>query len=283
MELRHGAPVLACIVKNQRTGIDVRTAVCSFLRHEPPWFELHAPTDPNGIAALLNDLRGRTGVLELARAAGKSRFAVARWLKGTAEPRLPDFLRLVESSTLRVLDFVALFVDPGALSSVTERWNNLEAARRSAYEQPWTQAVMRCLELTSYQRFETHPEGWIAAELGIPLDAEGEALSLLVQSGQVQRKDGQYKLLGEPSTVDTRRAPEAAQRLRVFWSKVATERLSTGAEGLFAYNVFSVSNEDLERIRELQKGYYQEVRAIVARSEPVERVALLNLQLLPLN
>jgi hypothetical protein len=208
---------------------------------------------------------------------------VARWLKGTAEPRLPDFLRLVETSTLRVLDFVALLVDPHELPSVAERWSQLEAARRSAFEQPWTQAIMRCLELQSYRRFERHPEGWIAAQLGIEPEAEQQALSLLVQSGQVKYQAGKYAPTGAPNTVDTRRAPEVAQRLRVFWSRVGMDRLSKGGEGLFAYNVFSVSSADLERIRELHKAYYQEIRAIVAQSDPVDRVALVNLQLVPLN
>lgn len=267
----------------ERTGLDVRAAVLSFLRQEPPWFELYGPSDPRGVAALLNDLRGRTPLGDLARAADRSRFAVARWLKGTAEPRLPDFLRLVETSTLRVLDLVALLVDPSEVPSISERWRQLEAARRSAFEQPWTQAIMRCLELQSYRRFEKHPEGWIAAQLGIDAGAEREALTLLVASGQVLYRNGKYVPSGAPHTVDTRREPEVAQRLRVFWAQVATGRLTSGGEGLFAYNVFSVSNEDLERIRELHKAYYQEVRAIVARSEPVDRVALLNLQLVPLN
>jgi transcriptional regulator with XRE-family HTH domain len=266
----------------ERVGVDVRAAVASFLRQEPVWFDLYGPSDPSGVAALLNDVRGRTPVVDLAREAERSRFAVARWLKGTAEPRLPDFLRLLEASTLRVLDFVALLVDPVKLPSVTERWSQLEAARRSAFEQPWTQAIMRCLELESYRRFDEHPEGWIARQLGIDGRAEGQALSLLVQSGQVQVRDGKYLPSGAPNTVDTRRAPEVAQRLRVFWSQVAIDRLSTGGEGLFAYNVFRVSNADLEKLRELHKAYYQEGRAIVAHSEPVDRVALLNLQLLPL-
>jgi hypothetical protein len=46
--------------------------------------------------------------------------------------------------------------------------------------------------------------------------------------------------------------------------------------------VFAVSERDLQRIRDLQKAYYQEVRAIVAQSQPVERVALLNWQMMPL-
>lgn len=266
----------------ERAGIDVRAAVLTFLRQEPAWFEMYAPTEVPGVAALLNDLRGRTPVVDLAKSAERSRFAVARWLKGTAEPRLPDFLRLVETSTLRVLDFVALLVDPAALPCVAEQWKQLEAARRSAFEQPWTQAIMRCLELESYKRFDRHPEAWIAAQLGIDPAAEREALSLLVESGQAEVRNGKYVLRDVPHTVDTRRAPEVAHRLRVFWSQVGIERLSKGGEGLFAYNVFSVSGTDLDRIRELHKAYYQEVRAIVAQSDPVDRVALLNLQLLPL-
>jgi hypothetical protein len=82
--------------------------------------------------------------------------------------------------------------------------------------------------------------------------------------------------------IDTRRDPDAAHALRVFWSEVALERLKARADGLFSHSVLAVSELDLQRIRELQKAYYQEVRAIVAQSQPVERVALLNLQLLPL-
>jgi transcriptional regulator with XRE-family HTH domain len=266
----------------ERTGKDVRAALVSFLRREPAWFDLYDATEPLGVAALLNDLRGRTQVGEFAKAAERSRFAVARWLKGTAEPRLPDFLRLVETSTLRVLDLVALLVDPRELPSFAERWRQLEAARRSAFEQPWTQAIMRCLELQSYHQFATHPDGWIASQLGIDAIAERDALALLVESGQIEFRDGKYAPSADPHTVDTRREPEVAQRLRVFWSEVATGRLRRGGEGLFAYNVFSVSTADLERIRELHKAYYQEVRAIVAQSDPVDRVALLNLQLVPL-
>jgi hypothetical protein len=44
-----------------------------------------------------------------------------------------------------------------------------------------------------------------------------------------------------------------------------------------------VSNADLERLRELQRSYFLELRSIVARSAPVEQVVLVNLQLLPLS
>jgi hypothetical protein len=42
-----------------------------------------------GLADLLRALRGDTSLVELARRSGYSRFSLARWLSGAAEPRLP--------------------------------------------------------------------------------------------------------------------------------------------------------------------------------------------------
>ena len=50
----------------------------------------------------------------------------------------------------------------------------------------------------------------------------------------------------------------------------------------FSYNLFSVSRVDLERIRELHRAYFRELRRIVAASEPAECVVLANVHLLEL-
>src|SRR5688572_28055919 len=69
----------------QRTGIDLKGALLRFYRAPPAWLDSIDPASPRGVAALLEDLRGRTSVVDLARATGKSRFAVARWVRGEAE------------------------------------------------------------------------------------------------------------------------------------------------------------------------------------------------------
>jgi hypothetical protein len=53
-------------------------------------------------------------------------------------------------------------------------------------------------------------------------------------------------------------------------------------DGQFSFNLFSVSEADLERLRELQLGYFRELRRIVSSSSPSERVVLVNLQLFDL-
>ncbi len=77
-------------------------------------------------------------------------------------------------------------------------------------------------------------------------------------------------------------APERSRRLRAFWTDVAAERIRQGEPGEFAFNLFGVSTEDLERLKNLQRNYFAEFRRIVANSEPVEEVVLTNLHILPL-
>ena len=265
----------------RRTGVDVQAALLSLYRTPPGEARLD-PTTPEGVAQFLDDLRGRTTVQQLAKSTGASRYALARWLKAEAQPRLPDFLRLVEAASLRLLDLLGGLVDPEALPSVRDAWRELELARAATYREPWSQAVLRALELAAYRALPRSEPGWIARHLGIPLAREERALELLCATGQVRKTRTGYLPLGEGRVIDTRLDPDGAHALRVFWSEVALERLRARSEGLFSHSVFAVSERDLQRIRDLQKAYYQEVRAIIAQSQPVERVALLNWQLMPL-
>ncbi len=266
----------------QRSGIDVRQALLTLYRKPPGWLGELDATTPEGAAQFLRDLRGRTSLKELAFSSGRNRFAIARWLKGQAEPRLPDFLMMIEATTFRLLDFLAALVNPEHLPSVRDAWRELELARQATYQNPWSQAVLRLLETHDYHQLAVHTPGWLAQRLKISFEQERRALEVLVATQQIEWCEPKFRIAAEPRLVDTRRDPNAAWQLRTFWSQVANQRLQERAEGLFSHNVFGVSERDLGRIRELQKAYFSEVRAIVAQSHPVERVALLNVQLLPL-
>jgi len=255
-----------------RVGVDVPAAFREFYRTAPRWLSERDPASPSGVAAFLDDLRGSTSVVELSRYSGKSRFAIARFLSGDAEPRLPDFLRLIEASSLRLLDFLEQLVDPRLLPSAKAPWEKLTAARRLAYEEPWSQAVLRALELSSYAALPKHEDGWIARRIGISPDEESLSLRRLSESGQIVWRDQRWHI-ENVMALDTRRDPDAARRLRAWWLRRGAARIEAGDRGLM-YNLLGVSAADLERLRELQKAYLTEVRAIVARSEPVEHVVL---------
>lgn len=265
-----------------RTGIDVREALADFYLRRPDWLDEIDPATPQGIAYLLNDLRGRTGILELAKATGKSRFAVARWLRGDAEPKLPDFFLLIEKTSLRLLDFLACFVDPKLMPSVVKAWDELEATRRAAFDLPWTQAVLRALELRDYADLPRHVPGWISARLKISLKEEQQCLRLLAKTKQILWRNRRWQLR-EVLAVDTRRAPDDERRIKRWWTEVGLERLNLGQSGVFSYNVFAVSEKDLMTITDLYRAYFRQIRSIIAQSEPSERVVLASLQLVPLD
>jgi transcriptional regulator with XRE-family HTH domain len=265
-----------------RLGVAPNQALRAFYAAPPTWLPALDLTCADGVAQLLRDLRGKAKLAEIAARAGCSRFSLSRWLSGDTEPRLPDLLRLIEVISLRGLDFVASFVDPRSLPSAARRFDELETARRVAVELPWSHAVLRALELQDYLSLPRHQAGFIAAKLGIAVDEEQRCLSLLSRSGQIHKRRGLWRVK-HVLTVDTRSAPGAGKHLLWWWAQVGADRLKAGREGRFSYNLFSISERDLERLRELQLAYFRELRSIVAQSEPSERVVVVNLQLFALD
>ena len=255
-----------------RVGIDVKDALRSFYRADPEWLGRVEPASTAGVSALLRDLRGNQRVLELAERSGRNRYAVARWLSGSSDPDLSEFFMLIECSSLRLVDFIEQFVNPDSLPSVREKWQQLRVARNLAYDAPWTQAVLRALELESYAALPKHRLGWIARRVGISREEEQRCLELLLKSGQIVW-EGQRGVVREVITLDTRTNPNKASKLRSWWAREAIRRAESGTRGLM-YNLFSVSKKDLEKLRELQKAYMNQVRAIVAQSKPVDHVVL---------
>lgn len=281
-EAQKGAPTGAGFLElAQRTGVEVRHALEQFYRKSPAWLATQEPTSVNGVAALLDDLRGQSTLVETATKLRVSRFALARWLRGEAEPRLPDFLQLIEVTSLRLLDFVASLVDPLSVPSLADRWQELQSSRRAAYQRPWSHAVLRALELRQYQELPAHEPGWIGRMLGLDPGEEEACLELLADTGQIELRQKKWRVR-QVLTVDTRKDPEAARHLKAWWSRVGNERFLAHADGVFSYNLFGVSNADLERIEALQRAYFRELRSIVAQSGPVENVAVVNLQLFSL-
>ncbi len=280
-ESGRGAPTASrALQAARRVGVNIAEAYEQFYRRPPVWLSELDPASPEGVAAFLNDLRGNTSIVDLAEYSGKSRFAISRWLKGTTEPKLPEFFLMIECASLRLVDFLESLVNPVLLPSIRDRWEALEIARRVAYDEPWTQAVLRALELDAYKRLKQHQPGWIAAQIGIDQKTEERCLKLLDQTGQIRFR-GQRWESGDVLTLDTRKDPAAALRAKTWWGQQALERVQQGQRGM-VYNLFGVSAADLERLRELQKAYFNELRTIVAQSEPVERVALATVTLVDL-
>jgi transcriptional regulator with XRE-family HTH domain len=266
----------------EQMGVDVRAALGEFLPGSSSWLETIDATSINAVACLLSELRGRLPIQELARATGISRFALARWLKGQSEPTLPEFFLVVEKTSLRLLDFISHFVEPSQLPSIGAAWDRLVQSRLAAYEHPWSHAVLRALELRAYRELPEHVPGWIASRLAIDDTVEDECLALLQRCGQIEWAGGRY-VANPTSFVDTRADPERARMLKAWWLRVGLERLEGGRPGLYAYNLCSLSKEDLARVEILQRKYYREMTQIIEQSTGSDFVVLYGAQLVRLD
>lgn len=259
-------------------GVDLRAVLGQFYRTPPAWLETAVLGSPAMVARLLQDQQGGTTVSAVASRAGVNRYSVARWLAGAAEPRLPDFLRLVEATSLRLVDLLAALVDPGALPAIAATWARHDAQRRLAIDTPWAMAVLRCLEVSELDG----DAATIADRLGLGGLKVDRCLDALRVAGLAARVEGRWHPVAVDA-VDTRHTPETARRLKGFWARVGADSLVSGSDGAFAYNLASVSMDQLRRLHRLHDEYFQAARAIVAEDSPPECVVLMNLQLLRLD
>jgi DNA-binding phage protein len=267
----------------KRDGAAGRAALVTFLGGALPaaFVDVELGTRA-GVAQLLRGLRGDTSLVELARRSGYSRFSIARWLKGAAEPRLPELLTLVEAMTFRLLDFLACFTNIERLPAAAQEYRALEIARKIAYDVPWSHAVLRALELSDYRALRRHQSGWLARRLGISRDEEESCLTALATARQIKLERGLW-VVDQTRTIDTRAHPQRGRRLKAEWLRVALERLESGVPGVFGYNLMAISRADLARLREMHVAYFRSMQALVADSTPSECVVLFNAELFALD
>jgi transcriptional regulator with XRE-family HTH domain len=259
-----------------RAGVDVPAALARFAPTAPLALDASGPQ----LGPWLGALAQRTTIAALAQRSGLSRVAIGRWLAGQRQPRLPDFFTLVDAITARLPELVAELVPIAQVPALVARYERAEAARRLAFEEPWTEAILRVLESPQYGALPAHVGGYVAARLSIPLEIEQRALARLAEVGLIRWNGERYGEL-QPLTVDTHGSREAQRALRHHWGRVGTERtLRPGWDDLFGYNVFAVSSADYAQIADRLRAAFNEIRAIVAASTPPDQIGLLNLQLL---
>jgi transcriptional regulator with XRE-family HTH domain len=235
------------------------------------------------VSQWLDAIRGSTPNADIAHRAGLSRFAVSRFLRGTAHPRVPDFFSLIDSATGRLPDFVAAMVPIDRVPSLKRRHSAALAARRAAYDAPWTEAILRVLESPAYASLSKHDDTWIARRLGISIEQVRVSISLLKRSRVIRRSERGFRVR-DISSVDTRGDPSGVNALLTHWSGVACARIPVRRPGdLLAYNVCSLAEADFKQAREILLRAFREVRSLAAASSPAERVTLINVQLIALD
>lgn len=267
----------------EKVGVDLAVPFRSLYPVNPPaWMdEVTSFAVPAVTARFLSDVRGATPLVYLADLTGFSRFALARWLNGTAEPRAWEFLTVLHHCSHRLVDFLAPFTQFKPLASLKVEYERVQAARLVAERWPMSQVLLRCLELAAYRRGHFDAPRAFAEQSRLGDGDIQQMLSLLEATGQIQHNGDHWEPL-QASPLNMRLHKETAPQHRAFWARVAAEQAPVSADGLCAYNVCGVSHEGYAQLKRLQREYLQKARALIEQSEPVERVALLQVNLLPL-
>lgn len=259
-----------------RCGITVSDVFTRWVPLEPPRCD---PSDGTWqLGPWMNALRGEMAIGELALRVGRSRYSVGRWLAGRAQPQLHEFLELLDVVTGRAHDWVAELVAIEQVPSLLPAYKRARAARTVAFEQPWTEAILRVLETTRYREQPEVAHATLAAWLGISQAQLEAALAGLSEAGVIARHGGRYEVV-TALNVDTRAGEGSLRHLQRHWLSVALQRAEANCDDWFAYNVISCSQNDLRRIEDGLKRAFLESRAIVAASEPSESAALVLMQL----
>jgi transcriptional regulator with XRE-family HTH domain len=262
----------------------LRAPLARFFDQPSDTFMAGRAHSPRNVMRLVQGLVGSSPKNDIAQQLGIDRTTLGRWCSGKTEPRLPQFLNLVQLMTQRMIEFVALFVDLSRLPSTRDLYSSLLKQRRLAYDLPLSHAVLRCLELEAYANDPGGGTALLARELGLSEPEVVSYLSQLEAAGLVVRRKGGYEV-GTILTIDTREDAEQNARLKAFWAREALTRFEAGhaaQETLFSFNLFAVSEDAFQQIRKLHLAYYDQVRGIVESSPRSDRVVLMNLQLMPL-
>ncbi len=272
---------LGTLLLAKKVGVDVEAGFRRFHTASELHLVGELAEDNQSLADWLMSLKGSVTVAELARRSGRSRYAIGRWLFGETKPRLPEFLELVDAITGRGSALVAELVDLKAIPALLAIHNKHQAARDLAFEEPWTEAIMRVLETQEYAQLPSYQPGWLSARLQISEETETRCVKRMVEAGIVAIRRGKL-VRGANLAIDTGRDPQKVLALKRHWASVGVQRLEEEPRDLdlFAYNAISLSREDLAKIRILLQHSYREIRSIVAATKREEVAALVQIQLI---
>ncbi len=223
-----------------------------------------------GVCGWLQALKGGASQLDLAEQTGLSRHQIGRWLRGDAQPRVPDLLRLVDGCTGRMPDLVGALVSIEQVPAVRERAAAQKEAGRLLHEFPWSPAVLTLLGTSDGASTEALEE-----RLGLPTGTLRATVEAMVRAGLLKEHRGRVRP-AQHLTSTARGTDEDRHRAREHWTRVALQRLGQGeTDDVVGYNVLCVSRADMQRIRQRYRAFFREVRSMVAASHPTQTAGLL--------
>jgi len=231
---------------------------------------------------LVKHLVGNCKKSEIIESIECSRFQLSRWLAGKQVPTLAHVLGLADLTYRSLPQFLSSFVDIKKIPTLYERYEREVIEKNLIYEHPYTASILHSLSLKSYKSLPKHEEGFLAKYLGISLEAERTAIKELKRIRRIRRKRGLY--VAEEKTFDISGNFDGGRRIRMYWAEESRKFLASLREApqrsLGGINVFSLSDQALQKISEKYFVFFQDVRQIIELDKnPASDVWILSLNL----
>jgi len=246
------------------------TEVFNFREHPSDYKKL--------IEFLLDEMKRK----DLESQVGFSPYRLRKWFRGQVSPDLSDFLKIFDSISHLLTDFVeALGISEGVPSLHAAL--ALKARQLSLHrELPFIGAFMHAMELSDYAKLSRHKAGVLARLVGIQADQEGLALQRLQEARVIEMKKGKFVSL--PLHLDLRGDFASFKSTRQYWLKRSLERVQamtkSSKENLFGYLVFATSKTAQKEIVEKYLQFLADIRFIVENDHQTpDRLQVLNVQI----
>lgn len=238
----------------------------------------HFQIKETGIQNLLRSTMKSRKQKDVAKALGLPESRLSRWMRGISDPPLWEVFRILHFVHQNFPEFIDDLAGPGRIESLQPIIARHRLLRETLYDLPFTAAVAPALGLKGYLALKKHEPGFLADRLGISLEQETKALKALEETGQIEVKEGKYKL--KSFYINTTQDRARFLAVAHYWSgRAAKLPKRPGQKSMFGYRVFGITESAIAKIRQAQIDYYNALTAIIRKEEgPFDHVMVINFQ-----
>lgn len=136
---------------------------------------------------LIKEMTVGISLTQLAESMEVSLSTLSRWRAGAISPNIVQFFQLFELSTGRLLEMLAMFVDPAHIEVISQEWKRRVEIREIANLMPLFIPILCAIELDEYKRLEQPADEWLAARLGQSPREVAYVLQRMFEAGAISR------------------------------------------------------------------------------------------------
>ncbi len=229
-------------------------------------------------------LKGLRDVAELAKQIGRQQRVLQRWINGSSEPYLRDVLKLIYVTSGALLEFSAQLAGKRGLPTFTKELNQRNMEREFHFAHPEFAAIIRCFELTEYEKSKTHSSDLIARKTNLKAKDVTRLIQLAEKKGLVKENRGKYEVVNK--SLSTLGDLEGRKRILNYWMSRQIEGVQAmesllDPDILSGYLVFGTNQITFDKICDLRQQFFRAALGLLHHDDnragraPIDRIVVL--------